>query len=68
MNVEELIEYLKTLPPETEVETLSSNYYGDADEVTLQPDFLYYTDYTSNVRVKEDHPMYGKKVLLIGDD
>lgn len=67
MTVEELIKYLETLPKEVEVLTFSSHYYGDATVIGLHPDFLDYTDYTTNEFVKEGHPAYGKKELIIGD-
>lgn len=67
MTVEELIKYLETLPKETEVLTLSSQYYGEATQIELHLDFLDYTDYTKNKFVKEGHAAYGKKELVIGD-
>ena len=45
MNVAELIEYLKTLPPETEVQVLQEfdwDYSSTTNWVTLNENCLYY--------------------------
>lgn len=66
MKVKELIKYLQTLPSEADVTTLESHYYGDATQTPLTVDGLDYTDYTTNTRIKEGHPAFGLKELVIG--
>ncbi len=57
--IKEFIEYLKTLPPDTEVGVIcgyTSGYSYDTKEVPLEIDEnTCYTDFTGNPNVKEEH-------------
>ncbi len=66
MTIKELIDYLQTLPPETDVITVRARYYGPGEEIPCTTDTLDFTDYTTNNRITNGHPAFGKKELLIG--
>ena len=69
----EFIDYLKGLPPDTEISVLRSYDYGyatgvdeaplDIDPITGNVDF---TDLTGNQFVKDDDPRANKKYLTLG--
>jgi hypothetical protein len=68
--ITEFIEYLKTLPPDTDVRVLREYTIGyDTGteyvplEIGVNTDFI---DLTGNPHVKVDNPLYNKKFLDIG--
>ena len=70
----DLIEYLNTLPSDTEVSVIRGydcNYSYCAEEVALDLDPLTgnidFTDMTGNQFVKEDSEHYNKKYLVLGE-
>ena len=68
MTVKELIEQLKTYPPETEVSVLRSKYYGPAEVIPLTTEEFDFTDFEGNKFAKEGSKHYNKKYLTLGDE
>jgi hypothetical protein len=71
----ELIEYLKTIPPDTEVEVLQEDRDGwitSTRWVSLAlgdfSDTVFFADYANDTCVKETSHYFGKKVLFLGED
>ena len=74
--VEQLIEYLKTIPKDTELSVLQNvqgSYHDYVEEVPLTLDFENYNynvefiDFTDNQSVKKGHRLYGRKFLTFGE-
>lgn len=73
-SITQLIEYLKTLPPDTELSVVRGYDCGystcteevplDLDPITGNVDFA---DYTGNKFVKPDSPLRNKKYLVFGE-
>ncbi len=76
MNVKDLREWLKQFPEDAEVEVLSvdrgTQWSEDCtSEVAFEgEDFkdFDFTDFTDNKFVKQDSPLFNKKVLLLGNN
>ena len=70
---EQLIEYLKTLPRETEVQVLEvhsgygGNYVVERDLDLTGHETFEYTDFTGNQFVKPTDFYFNKKYLLFGE-
>ena len=72
--ITEFIDYLKTLPPETEVSVIRAYDYAYStctEEVGLNIDPVQgnvdFTDLTGNKFVKADDPRLNKKYLVLGE-
>lgn len=69
--VKQLIEYLETLPEETEVSVVETAQGGFAGDYSYFADLdigdhCEFTDFTGNKFVKKTEPHYNKKTLDIG--
>jgi len=69
----DLITYLTTLPPDTEIEVLEAyrRHYDTctkwvALDLDTYSDNMDLIDFTSGPQVKPDHPYHGKRVLFLG--
>jgi len=69
--ITEFIEYLKTLPPDTELSVICgvhSMYSYDTNEVPLEIDEnTNFVDFDGNPFVPEGAPYYNKKYLTLGE-
>ena len=69
--VAELIEYLKKLPPETEVRVVEVDNYEYSICSSFKPldlaNNVNYVDLTGNLNVEEDSPLFGRKFLDLGE-
>ena len=73
-SITEFIEYLKTLPPDTEISVVCGydcGYSTCTEEVPLDIDPINgnveFTDLTGNQFVKNDSPIANKKYLTLGE-
>ena len=72
--ITEFIEFLKTLPPETEISVVrgydcGASYFTEEVPLSIDPNTgnVYFTDLTGNQFIKGDDPRLNKKYLIIGE-
>ena len=69
--IAEFIDYLKTLPPDTELQVVRGyacgyDYCTEAAPLEIDEN-TGFCDLTGSPHVKEDNPLYNKKILFLGE-